>query len=68
VLKANNLYPNDPKAIMMLKPQNSEELINSLGLLSSVPKKVTDLASQGDILIHGKGMKRIMIDNYVHIH
>lgn len=46
----------DPMARELLIPQDAEALVNSLGLLSGVPKGMTDLASRLDRLRSGDGI------------
>lgn len=61
VLTANNLQPKDPNLKHIIEPQNSKELVNSLGVFESVPKALTDIANVGENLkqnITGGKIKR----------
>ncbi len=47
----------DRKTKDIIQPQNGKELISSLGILSEVPKVITEIAGRADRLAYG-GKKR----------
>lgn len=57
VVERNNLTPENNTTKEILNPQDGISLINSLGALKGVPRKITDLASGLDRAVHGNGMK-----------
>jgi hypothetical protein len=57
MLVDNGLSPSDPKGQELLKPQDAEKLVGSLGVLAGVPKAITTLASHSDRVWWGDGLK-----------
>lgn len=56
VIKKNGFSTPEEKANELILPQDAGKLISSLGVLSSIPKKVTDIAAVADRVIHGDGI------------
>jgi hypothetical protein len=57
VVERNNFKPEDDKAKEILNPQDARSLIDSLGSLKGVPKKITDLAAGLDRAVYGNGIR-----------
>jgi hypothetical protein len=64
VVQRNNIQPTSEEGVKMLQPQNSRELINSLGPLRSLPKFITDVAGVADRVIYGDGLNRFYYGRY----
>ena len=56
LIEENGITTTDPTALEVIKPQDSAKLIDSLGVLSSVPRHITDVASIADRAVTGNGI------------
>jgi hypothetical protein len=54
----NGLMPETESGIDAIKPQDSEQLIDSLGILRHIPKVITDTAATLDRGIYGDGLTK----------
>jgi hypothetical protein len=58
LIESNGLSPADPRAQEVVKPQDAEALVSSLGILQHIPKIVTATAAIADRIVSGDGMRR----------